>query len=64
MWTRFRIYPIATQLTYMPNITWIEFSTTLLTFESRIEQLNAVQNLSININTAKHGAITEECQQQ
>lgn len=34
--------PIVTQLLYMPNVSWIEFSTALLTFESRVEQLNAV----------------------
>lgn len=43
---------IVTQLTYMSNLTWIEFSTALLTFESRMEQLSAIQNLSINSATA------------
>lgn len=33
--------PIVTQLTFMPNLSWLEFSTALLTFESRIEQLSA-----------------------
>lgn len=32
----------------MPDISWIEFSIALLTFESRIEHLNALQNLSID----------------
>lgn len=36
----------------MPNITWIEFSTALLIFESMKEQLNAIHNLSINTATA------------
>lgn len=51
---------IVTQLTYMPHLSWIEFSTALLTFETRIEQLTAIQNLSINsgvvnlVQTQKH----------
>lgn len=32
----------------MHDLTWIEFQTALLTYESRIEQLNALQTLSIN----------------
>lgn len=40
--------PIVTQLTFMSNLSWIEFSTALLTFESKIEQLSAFQNLNID----------------
>lgn len=44
--------PIVTQLSFMPNISWIEFSTALIMFESMLEQLKAIQNLSINTVTA------------
>lgn len=40
--------PIVSQLTYMHDISWIEFSSTLLTFENRIDQLNALQNLTLD----------------
>lgn len=41
--------PIVTQLSYMKTLSQIEFQNAFLTFESRIEQLNALQNLSISL---------------
>lgn len=43
--------PIVVTLSEKENLTWIEFQTYLLSFESRLEQLHSLQNLSINSAT-------------
>ncbi|KAI9185156.1 hypothetical protein LWI28_004799 [Acer negundo] len=50
--------PIVVQLSDKESLSWIELQTTLLTFESRLEQLNTCQNGGINLSqTTAHIAI-------
>ena len=44
--------PIVTLLTDKVSVSWIELQTTLLTYESRLEQLNTYQTEGINLNHA------------
>lgn len=43
--------PIVVQLQEKENMSWIEFQTSLLTFEKKLEQLNSFQNMPINATT-------------
>ena len=42
--------PIVVQLSEKDNLTWVDLQASLLTFEARLEQLNAFANLTINSN--------------
>lgn len=44
--------PILVQLNDKPYSTWVEFQTTLLAFESRLDQINSFHNMTINIASA------------
>lgn len=53
--------PVVMTLLDKKELTWIQFQTTLLTFESRLEQIHSFQSLSINsasVNSAQVGKTT------
>lgn len=41
--------PVVMTLLDKQDLTWIQFQTTLLTFENRLEQIHSFQTLSINL---------------
>lgn len=43
--------PIVVTLSEKEELTWIEFQTYLLSYESRLDQLSSLQNLSLNTAT-------------
>lgn len=56
----FEYTSIATQLTYMNDMSWIEFPSALLTFESIIDQLNALQNLTLDGSVTANNVQTQK----
>lgn len=54
---------IVVQLNDQPDITWVEFQTILLAFESRLDHINSLQNMHINTasaNTASANVVSPQ----
>lgn len=56
--------PIVVQLLEKSELSWVEFQTSLLTFESRIEQIQSFQNLNLNSPTVNFAAFNSNHSQR